>query len=74
MRADISVVIVAWNAGETLSACVESLRESSKRVDAALQVVIVDNASSDGAVERVALDVGDVVIGNAVNAGYGVGR
>jgi len=72
MRADISVVIVAWNAGETLSACVESLRESSKRVDAALQVVIVDNASSDGAVERVALDVGDVVIGNAVNAGYGV--
>jgi len=72
MRADISVVIVAWNAGETLFACVESLRESSKRVDAALQVVIVDNASSDGAVERVALDVGDVVIRNAVNAGYGV--
>ena len=72
MRADISVVIVAWNAGETLTACVESLRESSKRVDAALQVVIVDNASTDGSVEHVALDVGDVVIGNAVNAGYGV--
>jgi len=72
MKADISAVIVAWNAGESLAACVESLRESSKRVGATVQVVIVDNASTDGAVESVPVEAGDVVIRNPVNAGYGV--
>jgi GT2 family glycosyltransferase len=72
MKADVSAVIVAWNAGDALSGCIESLRESAGRVQAALQVVIVDNASSDGAVESLPLEAGDVVVKNAVNAGYGV--
>jgi GT2 family glycosyltransferase len=68
----VSAVIVAWNAGDTLVACVESLRDSTRRADAAMQIVVVDNASSDGAVENVRLESGDVVIRNTVNAGYGV--
>ena len=48
----VSAVIVAWNAGDTLGACVESLRDSTRRADAAMQIVVVDNASSDGAVEN----------------------
>jgi GT2 family glycosyltransferase len=72
MTADVSAVIVAWNSGDALAACVDSLRESSERAGAALEVVIVDNASSDGAVESLPLAAGDVVVRNAVNAGYGV--
>lgn len=68
----VSAVIVAWNAGDTLATCVESLRESARQAAAALQVVVVDNASSDGAVDALGLESPDVVVRNPVNAGYGV--
>ena len=68
----LSAVIVAWNAGDTLVACVKSLRDSTRRADATMQIVVVDNASNDGAVENLSLEPGDVVVRNAVNAGYGV--
>ena len=69
---DVSAVLVAWNAGDTLASCVTSLREAAREANAGLQVVIVDNASSDGAADRIPLDAGDVKIRNPVNAGYGV--
>ena len=71
-KPQVSTVIVAWNAGDTLGACVQSLRESTRRADAAMQIVVVDNASSDSAVENLSLESSDVVVRNAVNAGYGV--
>jgi GT2 family glycosyltransferase len=69
---DISAVVVAWNAGETLATCVASLRASAGEAGARLQLVLVDNASDDGAVEAVPLEDDDVTIRNPVNAGYGV--
>lgn len=69
----VTAVIVAWNAGERLAACVDSLRSSARLADAALQLVVVDNASQDAAVGALALEEGDVVVTNPVNAGYGVG-
>lgn len=71
-RPQVSAVIVAWNAGDTLVTCVESLRDSARRADVTVQIVVVDNASSDQAVENLSLELGDVVVRNAVNAGYGV--
>jgi len=68
----LSVVVVAWNAGPTLAACVDSLRESARRANAPLQTVIVDNGSGDTAVADLRLDADDVVVRNPVNAGYGV--
>lgn len=68
----VSAVVVSWNAGSSLATCLDSLRESATRADVELQVVLVDNASSDGAVAALALGAGDVVVGNPVNAGYGV--
>jgi GT2 family glycosyltransferase len=70
--ADVTAVLVAWNAGDSLVACVASLRKAADRADVRLQLVIVDNASEDDAVQRVALDDGDILVRNAVNGGYGL--
>jgi N-acetylglucosaminyl-diphospho-decaprenol L-rhamnosyltransferase len=68
----LSAVVVAWNAGATLAACVDSLRESARRTNEPLQTVVVDNGSSDGAVDDLRLEASDVVVRNPLNAGYGV--
>ncbi len=46
----LSVVIVNWNSKDDLAACLESLRRQSHRD---LEVVVVDNASSDGSAAMV---------------------
>ena len=69
---DVSAVIVAWNAGESLDRCLTSLRRSAGHAGVELEVVIVDNASADGSVDGVRRAPDVVVVGNPVNAGYGV--
>src|SRR5881296_3386810 len=44
-RVTVSVIIVNWNAGQALAACLASLAAGGVP---ALEVVLVDNASSDG--------------------------
>jgi GT2 family glycosyltransferase len=68
----LSAVVVAWNAGAVLGQCVDSLRTSARHADEPVQLVVVDNGSTDGAVDELELDVGDVMIRNPLNAGYGV--
>ncbi len=68
----LSAVIVAWNAGSSLVACSESLRESARRAGTSLQLVIVDNASKDGSVDGLRLEAADLRIRNPLNAGYAV--
>jgi N-acetylglucosaminyl-diphospho-decaprenol L-rhamnosyltransferase len=68
----MSAVVVAWNSGASLGRCIDSLRASAQRANEPLQLVVVDNGSLDLAVEELRLDVGDVVVRNPVNAGYGV--
>jgi len=48
---DISVVIVAWNAQHYLKLCLESLAAAPPR--RSMEVLVVDNASSDATVEMV---------------------
>ena len=69
---DVSAVIVAWNSGDSLVACADSLRDAAHRAEADLQLVVVDNASDDDAVERVGLTDADVLVRNPVNGGYGL--
>lgn len=71
-KPEVSAVIVAWNAGTALAACASSLRAAGLQADTALQLVVVDNASTDGAVDDLRLGDGDVQIRNPLNAGYGV--
>ncbi|GJE29666.1 glycosyltransferase family 2 protein [Methylobacterium organophilum] len=65
----LDVVIVNWNAGPQLAACLASLAAS--REASALKVIVVDNASSDGSVDG--LDVPGLalsVIRNRENRGF----
>jgi len=68
----ISAVVVAWNAGASLAHCAGSLRESAQHAGEPLQLVVVDNGSTDTSVDELELAHGDVVIRNPMNAGYGV--
>ena len=60
-------VIVNFNAGAHLVACVRSLR--AEGID---QIVVVDNASEDGSLEAaVAADPGITVVQTGANLGFG---
>jgi GT2 family glycosyltransferase len=72
MSPAISVIFVTWNSAEGLDASIESLQAAARVADAQLEIVVVDNGSSDASVERARLLGADVVIVNPVNAGYGV--
>lgn len=66
---DVAALIVNWNAGSMLATAVESLISGS---DA--EVVVVDNASSDGSAESVAgIDPRVRVVRNKTNAGFAGG-
>ena len=65
----VGAVVVNHDAGEALLACVRSLR--SEGVD---EVVVVDNASTDGSVERLAATDPEVrLVRTGRNLGYGTG-
>ena len=49
--AELSVVIVAWNSGEDLLRCLQSLQTNPPSVE--WEAIVVDNGSSDGSIERV---------------------
>ncbi|MEO7556216.1 MAG: glycosyltransferase family 2 protein [Acidimicrobiales bacterium] len=63
----LSVVIVNWNAGGSLLACVSSIL--SQPDASGYEVIVVDNASSDGSAQTVAAVPGVRVIANAENRG-----
>jgi GT2 family glycosyltransferase len=66
-----SVVVVAYNPGHFLRDCVASIYSTQPEVE----VVVVDNASTDGAVERVKSEFPDVrVVRNEWNDGFGAGN
>jgi len=55
----LSVVVVNWNSREDLRACLTSLRAQDHRE---LEVVVVDNGSTDGSVEMVRGDFPEMVL------------
>lgn len=48
---DVSVIIVSWNTRELLLTCVDSILRRTHATS--YQVIVVDNASSDGSVDAV---------------------
>jgi GT2 family glycosyltransferase len=66
---DLSVVVVNWNAGPLLRSCLESVRDESASVR--LEVLVVDNASTDGSVGLIEALFPEVrLIANAENLGF----
>jgi GT2 family glycosyltransferase len=66
---DVSVCIANWNCRELLRDCLKSLLAQSQGVR--LEVIVVDNASTDGAADMVAREFPQArLIRNHVNRGY----
>ena len=65
----LDVVVVNWNAGPQLAACLSSLAACDDA--AALRVVVVDNASADGSAEGLERpDLAVTVLRNGENLGF----
>ncbi len=66
----VSVVVVSFNAGEFLEDCVRAVLDSSIPV----QLIVCDNASEDGSIERLENRYGDderlLILRNASNLGF----
>jgi GT2 family glycosyltransferase len=66
---DVSVCIANWNCRELLRGCLESLQDCNQGVR--LEVIVVDNASADGAADMVADEFPEVVLlRNETNRGF----
>ena len=66
---EVSVIIVSWNTREILRECLESVYRETNDIE--LEVILVDNASTDGSAEMVQKDFPQVVlIANPQNRGF----
>lgn len=66
---DISIVIVNWNTKKLLLDCIESLKKETK--ECKIEIIVVDNASSDRSVEAIKKRFPDVyIIENHNNLGF----
>jgi GT2 family glycosyltransferase len=71
-RPDLSVIIVHWNTRVDLLSCLESIRRERGALD--VEVIVVDNASTDGAVAAVRQAHPEAAcIALDRNVGYGAG-
>lgn len=67
----LSIVIVNWNAGDQLRACIESIAHASNGVSALRDVIVVDNASTDDSLRGIdQYEVSVRLIANAANQGF----
>jgi N-acetylglucosaminyl-diphospho-decaprenol L-rhamnosyltransferase len=66
---DVTAVVVNHDAGDALLRCVASLRDAG-----VIEVIVVDNASSDGSLVRLSeADSNAVLVPSGANLGYGRG-
>ena len=72
-KIDLSICIVSWNTADKLAECLRSIYEHDERLR--IEVIVFDNASSDGSPERVRSDFPQVnlIVGSA-NLGFGRGN
>lgn len=72
MPITVRAVVVTWNGADLLPSCLSSL--AAQRLDGELEVVVVDNGSTDGTTELLARDFPDVrVLRSAENLGFAGG-
>ena len=65
----LSIMIVTWNVRHRVLACLESIHADDSRPDT--EIIVVDNASSDDTVQKVAARFPDVrLIANRENVGF----
>ncbi|MEY2513744.1 MAG: hypothetical protein QOJ89_1102 [bacterium] len=70
-RVDVSAVVVNYNGQALLRRCLDSLRVALTAVDATNEIVVIENASTDGSRAMLAADYSDVrVIASDTNLGF----
>jgi GT2 family glycosyltransferase len=69
MTPDISVVIVSWNNARELPACLEAVAASAAFAATRVQLLAVDNASTDAS-RDVLRNAGAITVENRVNIGF----
>lgn len=66
---DVSVILVNYNTCQVTQACIESLRSHTEGVD--YEIIVVDNASTDGSRETLGALPGIRYVYNEQNLGFG---
>ena len=70
---DLSIIIVNWNTRDLLDACLRSVLEEAAAAKLAVEIFVVDNASTDRSTEMVRRHYPNVVlIENSHNPGFAV--
>ncbi len=65
----LSIVIVSWNTAALTTACLRSIPSGAQDLD--YEVIVVDNASTDGSAARIASEFPEArLVCNDANAGY----
>lgn len=71
----ISIIILSWNTKEVLAQCLESLFKDLRASKVSSEVIVIDNASSDGSSELVEKKYQEaVLIKNRTNVGFAKGN
>ena len=66
---DVSIIIVNWNTRDILRDCLASVYEQTHGIT--FELIVVDNASSDGSAEMVKQEFPQVyLVGNSENRGF----
>lgn len=66
---DVSIIIVSYNTKQILRECLESIKNS--HIKSTYEIIVVDNASSDGSAEMIQKEFQDVIlIENKENVGF----
>lgn len=66
---DVSIIIVNWNTREFLQGCLRSIYEQTRDIN--YEIIVVDNASTDGSVEMVKKNFPQVMlVENSSNLGF----
>jgi len=65
---DVRIGVVSWNTADLLDRCLAALPAAVGDLD--VEVVVVDNASTDCSADRAAAHAGVKVVANRTNAGY----
>jgi GT2 family glycosyltransferase len=70
---DLSIIIVTWNARKYMHDCLKSIKE--QQMDLSMEIIVVDNASSDGTAALVREEFPDVTLmENECNLGFARGN
>ncbi len=68
---DISIVIVSWNTRNLLLQCLRSIHDPQVKEDLSLEVIVVDNNSTDGSADVAKTIPGVKLLSLPRNLGYG---